>query len=179
MPHKKKKPGVMLYFDIRPALQRLSLEERGLLFEAILEFGEFKTEPCFTGTLDVAWAFIVQRLIEDDKTYYNKCAKASENANKRWHGEDAEICDGIQPDADACDGIQSDAEDANTDSTQRISTSDSTASSFSSSTAADDGGSGENRKTDEQRFEELRASKIQQFRDHIDGGLRTGEIQAP
>lgn len=31
------KPGVMFYFDIRPCIRRLNLEEKGILFEASLE----------------------------------------------------------------------------------------------------------------------------------------------
>ena len=34
-----KQPGVMIYFDIRPCLVRLSLEEQGQLFRAILDYG--------------------------------------------------------------------------------------------------------------------------------------------
>ena len=35
-----RKPGVMIYFDIRGILEMLTLEERGSLFSTIMEYGE-------------------------------------------------------------------------------------------------------------------------------------------
>lgn len=64
------KPGVMLYFDIRPCLKRLSAEEKGLLFEAILEYGANGTEPGFDGMLGIAWDFI-QPVIDRDSDRYD------------------------------------------------------------------------------------------------------------
>ena len=83
----KKQPGVMLYFDIRPSLRRLGLDEKGRLFEAILEYGEFGTEPDFTGTLGVAWDFIQPRLDRDKERYLDIARKRSAAANSRWENE--------------------------------------------------------------------------------------------
>lgn len=66
------KPGVMFYFDIRPCIKRLTLEEKGLLFEAILDYGEFGTIPAVDGTVGVAWDFIHQRLDRDTSRYDEK-----------------------------------------------------------------------------------------------------------
>ena len=66
------KPGVMFYFDIRPCIRRLNLEEKGILFEAILDYGEFGTIPDVDGTVGVAWDFIQQRLDRDTGRYDEK-----------------------------------------------------------------------------------------------------------
>lgn len=63
------KPGVMLYFDIRPCLKRLSSEEKGLLFEAILEYGEHGIDPEFDGMLGIAWDFIQPGIDRDSDRY--------------------------------------------------------------------------------------------------------------
>jgi len=63
------KPGVMLYFDVRPCLRRLSAEEKGHLFEAILEYGENGVDPGFEGMLGVAWDFIQPSIDRDSDRY--------------------------------------------------------------------------------------------------------------
>lgn len=42
-----KQPGVMLYFTLRPGLKALSLEEKGMLLDAIFSYGEDGIEPAF------------------------------------------------------------------------------------------------------------------------------------
>lgn len=66
------KPGVMFYFDIRPCLKRLNYEEKGLLFEAILEYGEYGSEPNFDGAVGVAWDFIKPGIDRDSDRYGNQ-----------------------------------------------------------------------------------------------------------
>lgn len=63
------KPGVMFYFDVRKCLKRLSLEEKGRLFEAILDYGEFGAVPEVDGMLGIAWDFIQPRIDMDDERY--------------------------------------------------------------------------------------------------------------
>lgn len=66
------KPGVMFYFDIRPCIKRLTLEEKGQLFEAILDYGEYGAIPEVDGAVGVAWDFIQQRLDRDTWRYDEK-----------------------------------------------------------------------------------------------------------
>lgn len=61
------RPGVMFYFDVRPCLKRLTDEDKGRLFEAILDFGEFGVIPDFDGALGVAWDFIQPRIERERK----------------------------------------------------------------------------------------------------------------
>lgn len=63
------KPGVMFYFDVRPCIRRLDAAEKGRLFEAILDYGEFGIVPDLDGALGVAWDFIQPKLDRDNGRY--------------------------------------------------------------------------------------------------------------
>lgn len=80
----KKQPGCMLYFDVRPCLKRLTAEEKGILFEAILDYGEFGLLPEIEGSLGVAWDFIQPRLDRDRERYEEISQKRTAAINSRW-----------------------------------------------------------------------------------------------
>ena len=63
------RPGVMFYFEIRPCIRRLSLADKGQLFEAILDYAENGIEPDLDGALGVAWDFIQPRIDLDSEQY--------------------------------------------------------------------------------------------------------------
>lgn len=63
------KPGVMFYFDVRPCIKRLTPEEKGRLFEAILDYAEFGVVPDVDGALGVAWDFIQPKIDRDGERY--------------------------------------------------------------------------------------------------------------
>lgn len=79
-----KQPGVMLYFDIRPSLARLTLEEKGLLFEAILDYGQSGCLPSLEGVAGVAWDFIRPRLDRDRERYEAMVQQRIRAAQNRW-----------------------------------------------------------------------------------------------
>lgn len=79
-----KQPGVMLYFEIRPCLERLTMEEQGQLFRAILDYGEEGIEPNFDYMLGIAWDFIKPRLERDRERYEEVSRKRAEAAQARW-----------------------------------------------------------------------------------------------
>lgn len=83
----KKQPGTMLYFDIRPCLKRLSREEKGALFEAILDYAEYGVLPEVDGVLGVAWDFIQPRLDRDKERYETISEKRTAAINARWERE--------------------------------------------------------------------------------------------
>ena len=62
----------MLYFEIRPALQRLDNTEKGRLFDAILDYAADGITPEFDGMLGMAWDFIRPNLDRDAKRYNQK-----------------------------------------------------------------------------------------------------------
>ena len=66
-----RRPGTMLYFDTRPCLKRLTNEQKGQLFEAILDYAEFSVVPDFGDDvgLSIAWDFIQPKIDRDNERY--------------------------------------------------------------------------------------------------------------
>lgn len=88
------RPGVILYFEISPCLEELSLPDKGRLLEGILRYGEFGVEPAFSGKLKVAWALIRPRLDRDRERYETVCLNRQQAAQNRWdryHREQAAL----------------------------------------------------------------------------------------
>lgn len=83
------RPGVMFYFELRPCLKRLSMAEKGALFEAILDYGQDGVLPEFAGSMAVAWDFIQPRIDLDGQRYDDLCQRRRAAALKRW---DAHAC---------------------------------------------------------------------------------------
>lgn len=79
----------MLYFDLRPSLKRLSIEDKGLLFEAILDYAELGVLPELDGIVAVAWDFIQPRIDKDRERYDEISRKRTDAINKRWEQEKA------------------------------------------------------------------------------------------
>ena len=87
----KKKPGVMVYFDLRRMLTLLTDAEKGQLFEAILEYGETGLVGELSDTLRIAWPLIQMRLDTDTNRYAYVALKRKYAAYVRWakeHGEE-------------------------------------------------------------------------------------------
>ena len=84
--HKKEKPGIMVYFDILPTLRRLTDREKGILFQAMMEYGQDGTEPDMGKNvkLDAIWCMMQHRLDIDDEAYYKKTARGKYGAYVRW-----------------------------------------------------------------------------------------------
>ena len=87
----KKKPGVMVYFELRGMLKLLSDAEKGKLFEAILEYGETGCVGELTDTLRVAWPLIQMRLDLDNTRYEFVTFKRKYAAYTRWAKEHGEV----------------------------------------------------------------------------------------
>ena len=86
----KKKPGVMVYFDLRGMLKLLPDAEKGKLFEAILEYGETGKVGELTDTLSIVWPLIQRRLDVDSLQYDKKVVKKKYAAYTRWANEHME-----------------------------------------------------------------------------------------
>ena len=88
----QQKPGVMLCFELRPSLRRLSSRERLALYDAIMDYGEWGVVPDFTGKLAVAWDFVQPKLDRDDEAYLR-------NVQQRRYALYARECkrDGAEP----------------------------------------------------------------------------------
>lgn len=98
----KERPGVMLYFDLRPCMKRLSLEEKGQLFEHILDYAEFGEVPEPDGILGVAWDFIKPRIDRDAERYEEVVENKRRAARKRWDKQEEDP----QANADGCSSMQ-------------------------------------------------------------------------
>ena len=87
----KKKPGVMIYFDIRRMVKLLTDEEKGKLFEAILDYGETGAIGELTDTLRIVWPLIQNRLDSDSLRYSEVGFKRRYAAYVRWAKEHHEL----------------------------------------------------------------------------------------
>ena len=86
----KKRPGVMVYFDLRKMLKLLPDTEKGKLFEAILDYGETGEVGELTDTLKIIWPLIQNRLDKDSFEYDKKVVKRKYAAYTRWANEHME-----------------------------------------------------------------------------------------
>lgn len=77
----KKRRGVLLYFEHAKPLSSLPFEDRGRLFTAILEYGEFGIIPDFSGDqrLEFAWIYLKQGVDADAEEYARKCEQNRRN----------------------------------------------------------------------------------------------------
>ena len=67
------RPGLLLYFDILPALDKLPHEAVGELLLAALHYAQDSIEPTFDDTsLDFAWAFLKPAIDRDGVAYQDK-----------------------------------------------------------------------------------------------------------
>lgn len=88
----------MLYFSIRPALKRLNAEQKGQLFDAILDYAENGLFPDFEGVLGVCWDFIQPMIDRDAESYRENCDKARRAVETRWARErDTDVYERIHP----------------------------------------------------------------------------------
>lgn len=79
-----KQPGVMLYFEVRPSLDRLDYTQKGRMFEAILDYGEFGVVPELEVPLTYIWDFMQPRLDRDRERYEARVRRCQEAAKRRW-----------------------------------------------------------------------------------------------
>ena len=78
------RPGIMIYFDLEPALSMLSDSEVGQLFKAAMKYGEFGVVPELDGMVAMAWTFVKPKIDRDNEAYNERCIQ---NAYNRYVGE--------------------------------------------------------------------------------------------
>lgn len=68
------RPGVLMYFDVMPLLKFLTLEQKGMLLDAILFYGQDHSIPDFGGDekLGMIWGLIAPRIDLDGEAYNMK-----------------------------------------------------------------------------------------------------------
>ena len=86
----KQQPGGMLYFDVRESIAQLSYEEKGMLLDAILDYGQKRQEPDFADrTLTLIWPFVRKDIHRDSERYEAMRAQRKAAIEKRWEKERA------------------------------------------------------------------------------------------
>ena len=81
----KEKPGVMLYFDRLPYLNRMDDMQRGRLFLWIMEYAQYGVVPEIEDPmLGMAWDMVKPAIDLDTERYEAKCERNRENIQKRW-----------------------------------------------------------------------------------------------
>lgn len=83
----QRKPGVMIYFELRGMLEFLSDAEKGQLFEAILAYGETGCTGILSERLQPIWPLIQSRLDLDSSRYELVSMKRRYAAEARWARE--------------------------------------------------------------------------------------------
>lgn len=63
------RPGIMLYFDILDPIKKLSDEDKGRLFVAMLEYGRDGVVPELDGALGIVWSFVLPMIDKDGQRY--------------------------------------------------------------------------------------------------------------
>ncbi len=84
----KQQPGVMLYFDVRESIAQLSYAEKGMLLDAILDYGQHRQEPTFDGVaLPLIWPFVRKDIHRDSERYEARRQAGLKGAHNRWNNE--------------------------------------------------------------------------------------------
>lgn len=69
------RPGVMIYFDIRSALNRLELDQIGELFLAILDYAEFGDVPDLDPVVGMCFDMLKPKIDRDAERYQDRSTK--------------------------------------------------------------------------------------------------------
>lgn len=84
----KKRPGVMLYHTITPAVNMMTNEDAGILFKTILNYSSEGTEPDLPDHLKIIWSFIQSLIDEDIQRYEAIVEKRKKAIETRWKEKD-------------------------------------------------------------------------------------------
>lgn len=73
----KKRPGVMIYFDIASVIEKMNDAQQAALLRAYISYGRDGEEPDFQHDprLETAWFFVKNSIDRDGMAYTEKCEK--------------------------------------------------------------------------------------------------------
>ena len=84
-----------MYYDYRQHFELLADNEKGILFMALLDYGENGVIPDFNGALKMAFSFIKANLDRDyekwEKTKSNRSEAGKKGMENRWGDSDEPI----------------------------------------------------------------------------------------
>lgn len=79
------KNSFILYTNILPRVERLSREQAGELFVAVLQYASTgEIQEYDDPVLDIMYGFITEQIARDKEKFLAICQRRSENAKKRW-----------------------------------------------------------------------------------------------
>lgn len=114
------KATFVLYKSYLQKTERLSDEQLGVLFRAILRYESGMELPKMDALAEMAFDFIRVDLDANEEKYAEQCEKNRCNAKKRWDAKDTTACDRMQSDAKdatACEWMPNDTDtDSGSDS---------------------------------------------------------------
>lgn len=90
------RPGVMVYLELRNSLNAMSNQNKGKLFQAILDYAACGAEPEFKGMLAALWPMVKDKIDRDGAAYDRVVANRKKAINTRWWKRYAEE-NGIDP----------------------------------------------------------------------------------
>lgn len=102
------KKSFLVHHDYYELLTKLSLEDKGLILEAMFCFSLGKEIPKLKPLTEMAFNFIKRQMEHDLNAYDKKCNKNKNNALKRWDNKDdsTTVNDSEQSNANACDRMR-------------------------------------------------------------------------
>ena len=96
------RPGVVVYFEIEPALQLLNDAQRGRLFTGMLEYARYGVLPAFGDPLlEMAWNFVKPSIDRDAERYAKSCHQKKLAGYKSDFRRNYAPKHGLDPDDDA------------------------------------------------------------------------------
>lgn len=93
-----KRESFIFYKSLFDPIKDFSMEQLGELFKGICVYQFEEKEPELSPAVGIAFNFIREAMIRDNKKFQEKCAKNRENVKKRWNRKDTTVFDPIRPD---------------------------------------------------------------------------------
>ena len=63
------KPGIMLYFELRPCIEQMNQQEKAEMLDALMDYGEYGQTPELSEKLRMLWPLVQQKLDRDTDRY--------------------------------------------------------------------------------------------------------------
>lgn len=108
----KNKECFLMYKSFYEPTKFLSLEHKGLLYTAIMEYQANGTIIDLPADVKMAFNFFVNQFRLDNDKYVEKCNKAKESVSKRWNKDDtnednnSEKCESVETNTNVYERIQ-------------------------------------------------------------------------
>ena len=106
----KDKKSFLIYCDTIHSIEHLTNEEKGILFQHLLEYVNDLNPVLEDRVLLGVWKHIENQLKRDLKKYENVRKRNSENARKRWDKNNTKLCDRIPKDTKSTKNADNDTD---------------------------------------------------------------------